>query len=577
MFQLKAREKIYVFMWLAASLLSCGNVNDTQLERIESLCDSDPRLAISMLDSLERSSFSKKERHYYDLLCIKSRDKAYVRHTSDSLILDVIEYYTLHKDDTHYPVALYYGGRVYSDMGNLPTALKYFQDAIEVIPEDKKNLRFKGNVLSQTGRLLEDLRLYSQANPYIQRSIEISKQLKDSADVFYDYMQLITLNINNDSLRLARKYITEANQYADLMSYEDKVWLKVQLAFLLQNEEKIDSALMVIRPLTLLSDSLCQNYTRGIAADIYRSACILDTAYIYSKELALNSLFNNRISGFKLLFSPEIRPLIPKDSVSYFCEAFAIYMNDYLNKHESQQSLLQNSKFNYSQHERLRKKAEKEKDNILTFSIISILILSLVIIYLKYCNLKNELRLRTAIQLVKNLEYASTKEPIQLHISKTSSSEKFRTQKLLLQASHNNTLKKELLEMLGNLCRDRLAEQKLDTRLCLSPIVGKLRKMISRGKGIGHYDRKTWDEIEKVVLDSSPEFKLRLKTLTLNKLTEKEYQVALLIRCGIIPRDIAILLNRTKSTITDRRTSLAKKIFDSNTDKGNLDTIILRI
>lgn len=50
-----------------------------------------------------------------------------MEHTSDSLILDVIDYYSSNDDRNLYPEVLYYGGRVYSDLGDYPTSLSYFR------------------------------------------------------------------------------------------------------------------------------------------------------------------------------------------------------------------------------------------------------------------------------------------------------------------------------------------------------------------------------------------------------------------------------------------------------------------
>ena len=64
---------------------------------------------------------------------MKIADKNYVTHTSDSLILRVIDHEESHKGDGRYAEALYYGGRVYSDLGDYPTSLKYFQQSLEPV------------------------------------------------------------------------------------------------------------------------------------------------------------------------------------------------------------------------------------------------------------------------------------------------------------------------------------------------------------------------------------------------------------------------------------------------------------
>ncbi len=141
---------IMMFLCLIA-LCSCGGGGklDAEFRRIDSMCDTEPEQAIHALDSIDYKSLSEKARHRFDLLKIKSRDKAFIAHQSDSLVLDVIDYYDKHRSEGHYPEALYYGGRVYSDIGDLPTALEFFQKSLDEIPDGQDYLKFRSNVLNQ--------------------------------------------------------------------------------------------------------------------------------------------------------------------------------------------------------------------------------------------------------------------------------------------------------------------------------------------------------------------------------------------------------------------------------------------
>lgn len=99
-------------------------------------------------------------------------------HSSDSLILSVVDYESRHRRNGRYPEALYYAGRVYYDLDDYPNALDFFQQAMEILPEDTDNQELRLRTLSQTGRLLATLRLYDKAIPYIKEVIEIEKKLK---------------------------------------------------------------------------------------------------------------------------------------------------------------------------------------------------------------------------------------------------------------------------------------------------------------------------------------------------------------------------------------------------------------
>ncbi|MDE6557361.1 MAG: amino acid ABC transporter permease, partial [Duncaniella sp.] len=102
-----------------------GPKSDPRLMRAGSLAADSPHEALAVLDSVCPDSLSKADRYRYDFLTVKASDKAFVTHTSDSLILGVMAYAESHPSAIPYAEALYYGGRVYSDLGDYPTALSY--------------------------------------------------------------------------------------------------------------------------------------------------------------------------------------------------------------------------------------------------------------------------------------------------------------------------------------------------------------------------------------------------------------------------------------------------------------------
>lgn len=143
-----------IVMALIATAACCSRSNpDRRLEKVAELVDSSPASALLMLDSIDRSGLSVSDRHYHDFLTLKGQDKTYVTHTSDSLILDLLSYYKDHNEPDIYPEVLYYGGRVYSDLGDYPTALGYFQDALDHLQDGDMQLSLSSRIYSQSGRL----------------------------------------------------------------------------------------------------------------------------------------------------------------------------------------------------------------------------------------------------------------------------------------------------------------------------------------------------------------------------------------------------------------------------------------
>ena len=82
-------------------LASCRPVHYPQsLLVADSLCAAHPQRALEWLDALRPRMEQERKgvRMYYDLLCIKAQDKAYIPHTSDSLIQAVLHYYEKRDD-----------------------------------------------------------------------------------------------------------------------------------------------------------------------------------------------------------------------------------------------------------------------------------------------------------------------------------------------------------------------------------------------------------------------------------------------------------------------------------------------
>lgn len=157
---------LVLFMLLPLAT-SCGSrPYPSSLLAADSLCTADPERALSLLDSLasDTQSLSLRDRMYYRLLRVKAADKAYMPHTSDSLIRPIVDHYVSGGDPHLLPEALYYAGRVYRDLGDSPQALDYFKRSLDAMEgNDRPELR--GKVYSQQAPVPD--RIPEKGNPSI--------------------------------------------------------------------------------------------------------------------------------------------------------------------------------------------------------------------------------------------------------------------------------------------------------------------------------------------------------------------------------------------------------------------------
>ena len=165
-----------LLLLVVCMMTGCGDrAREDSFNEIENRISTDPKAAVLFVDSLAADStwsavMSKAERARFDLLRVKSADKAYVRHTSDSLIRTVLGYYEKHPGSEQYPEVLYYGGRVYSDLGDSPTALRYFQQALDALPLKEENKRLRSTILVQMAYMLDRMRIYDEAIPFMKEN-----------------------------------------------------------------------------------------------------------------------------------------------------------------------------------------------------------------------------------------------------------------------------------------------------------------------------------------------------------------------------------------------------------------------
>ena len=119
-------------------IVSCtGNKGyDQLLAKADSLMnvdDDSAKVAIQLLDDVkpELTEFTRSQVMRYELLYHKAMNKADIAFTSDSVMLEVVDYYEHHGSANDRMLAYYVLGCVYRDMHEAPLALEYYNKATE--------------------------------------------------------------------------------------------------------------------------------------------------------------------------------------------------------------------------------------------------------------------------------------------------------------------------------------------------------------------------------------------------------------------------------------------------------------
>lgn len=114
---------------------TCKKTYNNLLFRADTLLDSSEdsiQVVIKMLHEMESKLpyLSKKQEMRYQLLCHKAMNKAYVSFKSDSIMLQVVDYYNRYGSANDRMLSYYLLGCVYRDMHEVPKALEYFNKAV---------------------------------------------------------------------------------------------------------------------------------------------------------------------------------------------------------------------------------------------------------------------------------------------------------------------------------------------------------------------------------------------------------------------------------------------------------------
>jgi hypothetical protein len=83
-----------------------------------------------------------------------------------------------------------------------------------------------------------------------------------------------------------------------------------------------------------------------------------------------------------------------------------------------------------------------------------------------------------------------------------------------------------------------------------------------------------WGELHSVILTASPNFDRRLQLLSPGKIKTDAYRIMLLIKCGVTPTQLCVLIGRTKGALSSRRRILGLKFTDSEISAAMFDNLI---
>ncbi len=576
-FMLRIFSEVFRILLILSLLVAAGCKQDHNaiLEKVAQIASDHPEEALDSLKKIEYSKLSDSDRHYYDFLEIKALDKANIYSKSDSLILDVIAYVENNRSIIPYEEALYYGGRVYRELGDLPTALKYFEMAIAEFPEIAHDPELLPTIHFQTGHVFNKLRLFDEAKAHFLKALELDSLYSDSINQIYDLKALSNVSVRTEKdddaehfINLAKKLVNKS----DTILYNQ---LKINLAEVKQASGKIPEALELVRGTVDKVGPIGRNNALSISSMVYMNANIPDTAYKYAYELIRGNRQLNKKIGYYVLTSPKLRDVVASDSLEKFFVEYRDILNEDYDANEAEATILQHSLYNYQLHEREREKAERSKKNLKNWMIgllFAFLILTIVFLIYRNRNKNNIIKLHVALETVRSLEKQLSDLP-RVTRDKTTAGAEVRSElegKVNKLEDLRQKLKGELLNLNRSLENRKMA---VNPELLESEAYKKLRNHIENGVCLKE-DDKLWAELHSEVLKYSGDFEKNLRILTGGKVSSYDVKTVILIKFNLTTVQMAAIFNRTNTTIFSRRNSLSKRIFGETLPSHDLDNIL---
>ncbi len=549
------QKPLLILISIALLIAGCVNRHHTeQLKAIAALVNEAPDSAQIQLNSIDISQLNNSDRNFYDFLSIKAKDKAYIVHTSDSLIRSVIEYYES-EPDYMLPEVYYYGGRVYFDLGDAPQALEYFQKSLDIV--DPEDLELKGRIVSQMGKLYKRHYQYSYSISKIKESIEIDKQLSDSFGLAYDNGLLAGVYLAINELDSAIVYYNNAVKFSSSLTKSDEAIFKISLSYVLSRKGELIKARKLIPPELL---NMISKNARPLALSRYIHVYMENDEYDWVKKFIAEFLkYDGNIEIKSTAYGALAEIDIATNNVDSLFHHLRLYKwaTDSLNRTISREAMeYQHSYFNYSLRERenIRLLEEKHNREILIWITISILILvCLISMYLYNANKRKKLRLELALSKIRQLDREYKQE--------------------LKKRKTTAELKDELIDLI----QQRIGSIDLSCNSLLPASISE-SEIYQELKDIADDDSKIvkvhhWDSLSKLIDETYPQFQNNLAVL-LGEYSNQEYKICMLTKCEFSPTSISKLTLRTKGALSNSRMRMCQRAFGERLGATYWDKVV---
>lgn len=548
-------RRAILFALIGLSLSSChfsgGNNQLAVLQYADSLMENHPDSALLLLENIDNTdTLLRADRAYYALLLTQAKDKNYIKHTTDSVMHKVVDYYDSGNNDVLRMKAHYYLARVYQDMDSVSASVGEFLIALQ-LAEGVKDSDFICLSAANLGHFLKEHDLPDEADSYYQRAEEVALSKGDSL-----YWALILINRADIRMHKGKEYYEEAEiellKVLEFTKSNDYMSVKRtatnSLLFLYSNMERYDDAIQLGREyIYTQTDSIKKIDAYLILGDAFYNLSQNDSAYFYLKKSLLSRNYHTKYWAYNLLSNMAaekgllLQSLQWKDSCLVY-DNLASTLSYPVKTIKSLEKMI-------NQRYLIQYKSLAKWQWLAIFFIVTILLLSLI--YFVYKRQKYHKRL---MQL--NEERSSMKELFNNKLAEIQ-----RLHELIGQCEGD----KAKIYVLDRQLKTVYAEKDnlLDKLIHALPVFKSLTLMIERNKDEKRskemIDIKLWGKIISELDDVTNNFTIRLSE-QFPMLKKDDIHFCCLLKMGFKYSDIACLCDRTINMMYKRRDLVIERI-----------------
>ena len=582
------KEKVIFLLLIIMLLSSCaGNRKyDDLMQRADSIMnvnDDSATVAIRMLDGIKPQlpEFSQSQKMRYELLRHKAMNKACITFTSDSVMKEVVDYYDHHGSANERMLANYVLGCVYRDMHEAPMALEYYNKATEQADTTAADCDYGTlyRVYSQMGFLFSKQYLPYQLLDAFGKAEKYAYLAKDTLNAIINYQNrenAYSYLGNKDSviainLHAATMFKQIGNNYAAAIAFG------CNYNYYVEKEDTLN-ALKTFKAYFSTGYEGNSEYEDSKAYVL----CQKGTYYMFTAQL--DSAYNNLQQSLRLCKSYSIKAATTKALAQYYAKVnqpamamkYALQSSEYNDSDliEARKTQLQQvqAMYDYSRNQEVAKRAEQKAKRSMQMNYMIVLACIMLFLLLSYIYRKQLALKKKKIAVSKLLYEDSLLKLKRLQDEKAklvSENDNKLVQIITEKEKTINKLKAEINDIQEKYSLSSMSDVEL--ALMDSSIYKKIKFIEVHPKK--NMSEEDWKELADTVEKAIPNFIPRLK----NKLSDKDYQICLLIRLGFSTSLIARLLDLSVAAISKSRKTMLKKICGKIGKPKDFDEYVLHI